>query len=222
MASSDVEMTIDDSSDDESQCTSSDESDNDSNFNEDFEESDTDEPNRDPIFEMPWTEKGIPRPAFHFTSNSGVQVNNLKDILQIFEYFLHDDLIDIIVRETNRYPSQYICSNQDKLKPNSRAKKWFDTDSNEIRTFIGLLILQSICPKPEYKMYFTRRESIETPVYSEVIGERRFHLLLKFLHFVHNSTQNPRTKSRILIKVLPVLEMLIKVYVSLCTRTKQP
>ncbi|CAH2008314.1 unnamed protein product [Acanthoscelides obtectus] len=63
-----------------------------------------------------------------------------------------------------------------------------NTDSNEIRTLIGLLILQSICPKPEYKMYFSRRESSETPFFSKVIGGRRLHLLLKFLHFVDNST----------------------------------
>ncbi|CAH1983969.1 unnamed protein product [Acanthoscelides obtectus] len=139
MASSDVEMTIDDSSDYDSQCSSSDESDNDSNFNEDFKESDTEsehEPDLDPSFEMPWTENGIPRP------NRGAQVINLKGILQTFEYFL-DDLIDMIIRETNKYASQYIPSNQDNLKPNSRAKTWFDTDSNEIRTLIGLLILPS-------------------------------------------------------------------------------
>ncbi|CAH2000965.1 unnamed protein product [Acanthoscelides obtectus] len=176
----------------------------------DFEESDTESEHEldfDPNLEMLWTENGIPRPAFHFTSNSGVQVNILKDVWQIFEYFSDDNLMDIIVRETNRYASQYISSNKDKLKSNSQAKKWFD--SNEIRTHIGLLILHSICPKPESKMYFSRQESIGTPFFSKVIGERRFDLLLKFLLFVNNSSINPYINPKI-DQSFPVLDLLKK------------
>nr|CAH7752478.1 unnamed protein product [Callosobruchus chinensis] len=51
-------------------------------------------------------------------------------------------------------------------------------------------MLQSVCVKPSYELYFSRRESIETPFFSKVMTERRFALLCKFLHFSNNNEQN--------------------------------
>ena len=40
------------------------------------------------------------------------------------------------------------------LLPQSQARKWYDTSANEIKVFIGLLILQGIDFKVENSMYF--------------------------------------------------------------------
>ena len=58
------------------------------------------------------------------------------------------------------------------------------------KTLIGLLILQGIVQKPENGMYFSKRVSIVTPYFSQMT-EKRFHLLLKFLHFSGNSKFDP-------------------------------
>ncbi|CAH1982575.1 unnamed protein product [Acanthoscelides obtectus] len=99
-------------------------------------------------------------------------------------------LINLIVEETNRFAIQYIIKNGENIRPHSRVRQWKETNTNEIRTLIGLLILQGLGPKPEYKI------------------KKRFHLLLKFLHFVDNSTINADTKNRKLAKVLPLLNHL--------------
>jgi len=66
-----------------------------------------------------------------------------------------------------------------------------DTNSTEIKPLIGLLILHSIVQKPNNGMYFSKRESIVTPYFSQIITEKRFHLFLNFLHFADNYKFDP-------------------------------
>jgi hypothetical protein len=56
-----------------------------------------------------------------------IPMDNSKNTLDIFELFFDDNLIEIIVRETNRYANQYLTNNQN-IKTNSRVKKWEDTN----------------------------------------------------------------------------------------------
>lgn len=158
--------------------------------------------------DMPWTNDGIPRPPFPFTSTSGVQLQHLKcdNIVEIFETFFDDAIMEVVVRETNRYADQYLATHN--VKEKSRVKMWKETDIEEMRTFLGFMILQSITVKPEYKLYFSRRESIETPFFLRIFTEKRFHLLLKFLHFVDNSTIDTALPNQKLAKLAPVLDHL--------------
>jgi hypothetical protein len=50
---------------------------------------------------------------------------------------------------------------------------------------------------------------LETPIFSELFAERRFHLLLKFLHFVDDERYEEATcGSRRLYKLIPMLDHL--------------
>nr|CAH7735314.1 unnamed protein product [Callosobruchus chinensis] len=199
---SDLESSCYDSSDDNAD-------DYDSSINDD-EDSEPDEP-----FDVSWVENGIPRPPFPFTDTSGPQVViDVEDPVGIFELFFDENLIELITEETNRYANQYIIHHQAKLKPKSRVRKWKITCSNEIRTFIGLTILQGICSKPSYEMYFTRRESIETPFFCKIMRESRFRLLHKFLHFADNNLIDDDPEIRKLFKVKPVLDHLQRKFMS--------
>ncbi|KAJ8963793.1 hypothetical protein NQ314_005373 [Rhamnusium bicolor] len=201
MSSSENEMDCDDIIDLDD-FTGSDESDGESEYSEYSEKSDdTSENDPEENFEMPWTSNGIPRSVFPFTANSGVQVNNLNSVLQIFENFFDNNIIDLIVTETNRFAIQYIAKNSETIKQQSRVRKWKQTDSNEIRTLIGLLILQGVCPKPEYKMYFSRRQSIETPFFPRIITEKKISLVTEIFALCRQFDYK-------LAKVLPFLDHL--------------
>lgn len=68
------------------------------------------------------------------------------------------------------------------------------TNSNEMKTLIGLLILQGIVgivQNPENGMYSSKTESASLPHFSQEMTEKRFHHLLKFLHFVNNFKFDP-------------------------------
>ena len=45
-----------------------------------------------------------------------------------FSNCMTDDLLDMIVLETNRYAAQFIADNIGSLKPHSLVRKWRDTD----------------------------------------------------------------------------------------------
>jgi hypothetical protein len=64
-------------------------------------------------------------------------------------------------------------------------------------------------PKNDNKSYFSKRKILETPVFLELFTERRFHLLLKFSHFVDNENYEEATcSSRRLYKQKSVLDSL--------------
>jgi hypothetical protein len=55
--------------------------------------------------------------------------------------------------------------------------------------------------------YFNQQKILETPIFLELFRERRFHLLLKFLHFVGNENYDEATcTSKRLHKLKPILD----------------
>ena len=77
-----------------------------------------------------------------------------------------------------------------------------------MKTLIGLLILQGIVQKPENGMCFSKMESTLLPYFSHLMIERRFHLLLKFLHFANSSKFDPDQHHKKLYKIQPILDHL--------------
>jgi hypothetical protein len=159
-----------------------------------------------------WTEYALQPPTqFPFSGNAGVQDGDLvkEDVLGIFESFFTEDLITLIVVETNRYAKQYLEKNN--LKSKSRCHQWTDTNNAEIKTYFGLLILQGINSKPTESLYFTKRESVETPFFSKIMSQRRFLLISKFLHFANNdeySSISVDCPNRKLYKIQPIFKHL--------------
>jgi hypothetical protein len=72
------------------------------------------------------------------------------------------------------------------LKIRSTVLLWNNTNRKEIMKLLGLLLLQGTDQKPDNRSYFSKRKILEMPVCSELFTEGRFHLLLRFLHFVDN------------------------------------
>jgi hypothetical protein len=74
----------------------------------------------------------------------------------------------------------------------------------------AFLLLQGTDHKPDNKsFFFSKRKIFETSIFSELFTERRFHLLLKFLHFVDNESHLEATcGSRRLYKLKPILDHL--------------
>lgn len=118
----------------------------------------------------------------------------------------------MIADQTNVYAQQCIQAKTDsgKMKPRSRDKEWFPTNAGEIKLLFSVMLLQGIVQKPTMGMFFSEKRIISTPFFPEVITDRRFHLLVRFLHFNNNElfdmNNDPNSK---LYKIWPVLEYLI-------------
>ena len=105
--------------------------------------------------------------------------------------------------------SRTVTGKNPHLKEHSRVHKWKDTNKEEIMTLLAFFLLQGLHQKPDNKSYFSRRKLLETPIFLELFTEKRFHLLLKFLHFVDNEAYDENTSSsRRLYKLKPILDHL--------------
>jgi hypothetical protein len=122
----------------------------------------------------------------------------------MFSEVFDKDMWQLFAEQTNTYTNQFLVANPD-LKSRSRARSWMDTNP---KTLIGLLILQGILQKLQNGMYFSKWEIIVTPHFSQIMTGKRFHLLLKLLHFANNSKFDPHQHHRKLYKIHPIFDHL--------------
>jgi len=66
-------------------------------------------------------------------------------------------------------------------------------------------------------MYFSKRESTVTPYFSQIMTEKRFHLLLKLLHFANNSKFDTDQHQKKLYKIQPIPDHLKSKFSSVYT-----
>lgn len=172
---------------------------------------------------LPWTCVDIegyekPFPLIEFAERTGARTRlpvNAKPI----EYFnllstnpaQHENLIDLLVRETNLYAQQSIEA--EILKPNSRAHSWHDTKREEMEAFLGLILSMGILKKPSIESYWqegTQSWLTNTPAFSRVMRRNRFQLLLKYLHCNDNTLAVPHGQPGYDagFKIRPVLDLL--------------
>ena len=140
-----------------------------------------------------------------------VRIKNDADPMDFFNLYTTPEIIELFVIETNWYAQQYIALKGDTIKEHSNVKNWKETDTHEMRTFLGVLLLMGIVYKPRMTLYWSTDEIFSTPIFSQVISRNRFFLLLKFLHFSNNDDPSfdPKDENRDrLHKVRPLINMI--------------
>ncbi len=134
-----------------------------------------------------------------FTSVPGPLVD-VEDPCQLFNSFTTDDLIEMIVRETNRYVA--IC-----LESQSKLSVW-TTSVNEIRSFLGFCILMGMNRLPATSDYWSTDPTFHYFPVASSISRTRFNEIKKYLHFVDNSSIPIRGEEGYnrLAKIQPVID----------------
>ncbi|XP_050452172.1 uncharacterized protein LOC126851875 [Cataglyphis hispanica] len=87
-----------------------------------------------------WNEFSCRQQLFPFIGTGGLIRELPSDIspYDSFALFVDDEVIDLLVLETNRYAEQKL--NKSELTPSSRMHKWTPTNSEEIKKFLGLML----------------------------------------------------------------------------------
>lgn len=143
---------------------------------------------------------------FQFTSNKGLQthtVNSNSNAIDIFKLFFNDDLINLIVHETNVYANQVLQSTR--ISRNSRLNNWTDTNSQEIQVFFGIFIWMGLNVRPALSDYWSNDPLYKNDFISNLMKRNRFELLMRMLHFNDNQIPNQNDK---LVKIRPFLTLL--------------
>jgi hypothetical protein len=135
-----------------------------------------------------------------------LKVNNLdlSDPIAIYQQFLTDEVLDIIVTETNRYTSQFIQSHQ--LCPHSLTRNWKDTNRGEIKNLLAILMIMGINQLPKMSLYLSNSEMYSNPLIKKTMKHDRFDILLKCLHFSDNN--DPATNQDRLSKIKNIVGLI--------------
>ncbi|XP_063897556.1 piggyBac transposable element-derived protein 4 [Helicoverpa armigera] len=151
---------------------------------------------------------------------SGPTPGPVKDYNSPYDTFIDiwdRDIVDLIVRETNRYANQTIegLRSNGALAPSSRLRSWTDTNADEIMLLFGMLMYMAIDQRASINEYWAVDSVLEMPGFRSLMPINRYLLLNKFLHFVDNNAeatqqllQTKETSSPKLVKLAPIVKHL--------------
>ena len=125
--------------------------------------------------------------------------------LDFLELYLNNQVITLMVEETNHYADQFIMQNEN--RDNSYLSQWHAVTNPEMKTFLGLLLVMGIIHKPKLHLYWSTDIYYSTPIFAQIMSRDMFLLLLKFLHFNNNETRDVDNADP-LYKVCPLIDLL--------------
>ena len=125
--------------------------------------------------------------AHVYSATPGVTSSSISaasSAIELFDRFFTPEVWDLLVTETNRYAG---------LRPQtSGSRPWHDTTVQELKAFIGILILMGIVRLPRLELYWSQTfPEIETPGISKVMSLVRFEQLFRFFHLADNANRIP-------------------------------
>ncbi|KAF5282321.1 hypothetical protein FQR65_LT14375 [Abscondita terminalis] len=151
-----------------------------------------------------WSELEEDAVQFDFTGIPSININLPADAqpIQYFDKFFDNDIINIIVCETNRRANESIPK-----RPQLKRNLWKEVSNEEIRKFLGLCVLGGITKFPSPAKQWSRESIYYHPVFGKTMARDRFLGILKMLRFVNHSEVN--TEDR-LYKIRTILDAILK------------
>jgi len=140
----------------------------------------------------------IPSEPFN-SSKTVINIDKIKETCSIeksFSYFFTDEIIDIITKETNKYSFYILELIKNNLHPNKKLKQFKikEVTKEEIKIFIGLIILMGVLKLPELRDYWSKDPFIATVPFRFFFGRDRFLYILRFLHVFDSNTIQKENK----------------------------
>ena len=139
-----------------------------------------------------------------FTGTAGPKVAISNEPLDLFSLFFTDAIIDLIVRETNRYAGQVLAAK-------GSSKQW-KTTAEEVRAYFGFCILMGMCKLPELRDYWSTDPRLHYAPIADKISRDRFEDITRYLHFADNERLPARGNPNFhrLQKILPIISAMKK------------
>ena len=103
--------------------------------------------------------------------------------------FVTDDLLEMIVQESNIYAAEFIAARSEEevaQHPHSRVNEWKAVTVGELKNFFALLFLTGLVRKPELQYYWSTDDPVLTPFFGKNMSRNRFQIIWRFLHFTNN------------------------------------
>ena len=154
------------------------------------------------------------------TVNIGLNFDNIQVIpsmaiagdeqpLEFFSRFMNDDVVHLLVFQTNLYAKQ------------SQLKNWHDTSELEMKAFLGMLIAMGLHDLPRTELYWSSDPLFRVPAVAHIMPVKRFKKLREALHLNDNANAPKRNDPNYdkLYKLRPVMDKLNQCFQSQCIQT---
>ena len=116
-----------------------------------------------------------------------------------------DEIIQLLTKQSNLYQSQ----NAEKRKVSPKTLKWSNITPEEIRKFLGLIILMRQVRKENIRDHWSTDPTISTPIFPRTMSRRnRLESIWQARHFSDNRRQTQ--DSGRLFKIWPVYEYFVQ------------
>lgn len=123
-----------------------------------------------------------------------------EDPSTLFFNFFDDDILKLMVSETNRYASQ--------------KNKTQTVTLSEIKCFLGILILSGYIPLARRRMFWEKNSDCHNDLVAESISRDKFEYIMSNLHLVDNTAISKTDK---FAKVRPLFDHLNKKFLEFST-----
>lgn len=130
--------------------------------------------------------------------------DHMVNPIDYYRHFITDEIIDLMVRETNRYAEQYLQAHQ--ISRRTKYRQWIPTTREEIFKFFGIIIEMGLVQMPQRNHYWSSSQLYGLEIIRKTMSRERFELLLKFWHFSNNNKENSNQDR--LIKLKPLSDLL--------------
>lgn len=106
----------------------------------------------------------------------------MVEALGNFFHFFDTEVFDLIVTETNRYAGQLLST---PLRPHSRLNAWKETNADEIKQFLGIIMWMGLERLPTIQSYWAKKGIYSSKI-SKYMKIMRFEILLRIFHVSNN------------------------------------
>jgi hypothetical protein len=130
--------------------------------------------------------------------------DNTIDPIDCYRHFITDEIIDLMVRETNRYAQQYFQTHE--IISQSKFCQWKPNTDQEMLKFLGIVIQMGLTQMPKLSHYWSSSQLYGSEIIQNSMSRERFEFLLKFWHFSNNDNKNSNQDR--LFKLKPLLDLL--------------
>ncbi|KOB52358.1 PiggyBac transposable element-derived protein 4 [Operophtera brumata] len=123
-----------------------------------------------------------------FTCESSLHIDHIPenaDVFTIFRLLVDDEVLDLMVQQTNLYAEQSIAAN-----PGGRLTRWKPVTKEDIEKFMGIYLVTGIIRFPTLECYWKRDPIYYHPLMHMIkMSYNRFVSILRCWHFVDNTAE---------------------------------
>jgi hypothetical protein len=116
---------------------------------------------------------------------TAISEDNTISLINCYRRFITDEIIDLMVHETNRYTQQYLQNHETSRR--SICHQWKPTTNEEMLKFFGIIIEMGLVQMPKLKYYWSSSQLYGSEIIRNSMSREKFELLLKFWHFSDNN-----------------------------------